>query len=137
MGDAVNAAGHEKETNDQVVQGIVAQGTASAATLPDSAAILKNLADTIDWAAKTPIPEDWQINRDNLAQYLTANQLGQLPSGEGQETLSDVVQAITDDASAAKAWTTAATVLAKNEARQKLGLSDMTSAANQKVMRLF
>lgn len=131
------AAGHEKETNDQVVQGIVAQGTASAATLPDYAAILKNLADTIDWAAKTPIPEDWQINRDNLAQYLTANQLGQLPSGEGQETLSDVVQAITDDASASKAWTTAATVLAKNEARQKLGLSDMTSAANQKVIETF
>lgn len=131
------AAGHEKETNDQVVQGIVAQGTASAATLPDYAAILKNLADTIDWAAKTPIPEDWQINRDNLAQYLTANQLGQLPSGEGQETLSDVVQAITDDASAVKVWTTAATVLAKNEARQKLGLSDMTSAANQKVIETF
>lgn len=128
--------GHTQETNAIVFQGIVNGGTPSEKNpTPNFANTLADLTAAIDQAAQTPVPANWEINKAALLKFLQDNKLTDLPASAQGGKLIDVIEKVSDDASFNQAWANTAMVVATEEARQKLGLSDLTSPANQKILQ--
>lgn len=114
------------DTNGDVFEKVIAANTPSAANPTINApTAMGNITQAVDDATATPLPADWQVNKENLTKFLQDNKLDQLPvSAASQQTLADVVNDVKSQDDFAQAWNQVAFAVATHEAAAKLGLPD-------------
>lgn len=114
------------DTNGDVFEKVIAANTPSAANPTINApTAMGNITQAVDDATATPLPADWQVNKENLTKFLQDNKLDQLPvSAASQQTLADVVNDVKSQDDFAQAWNQVVFAVATHEAAAKLGLPD-------------
>ncbi|MFT9039314.1 KxYKxGKxW signal peptide domain-containing protein [Schleiferilactobacillus harbinensis] len=114
------------DTNGDVFEKVIAANTPSAANPTINApTAMGNITQVVDDATATPLPADWQVNKENLTKFLQDNKLDQLPvSAASQQTLADVVNDVKSQDDFAQAWNQVVFAVATHEAAAKLGLPD-------------
>lgn len=128
------------DTNGDVFEKVIAANTPSAANPTINAATaMGNITQAVDDATATPLPADWQTNKDALTTFINTNsKIGQMTvqidTQGNTATVAAIVGQVKDADSLAKAWSVVAQAVLADELKTKLNLPDTTSNASLSAM---
>ncbi|MCI1851079.1 KxYKxGKxW signal peptide domain-containing protein [Schleiferilactobacillus harbinensis] len=128
------------DTNGDVFEKVIAANTPSAANPTINAATaMGNVTQAVDDATATPLPADWQTNKDALTTFINTNsKIGQMTvqidTQGNTATVAAIVGQVKDADSLAKAWSVVAQAVLADELKTKLNLPDTTSNASLSAM---